>query len=75
MFMLTQSGIEMNPKKCEAILSMRSPVSVKEVQQLAGRMTSLSRFIPKVGEKSISFFQCLKGNDLFMCTNECEEAF
>lgn len=54
--MLTQRGIEMNSEKCEAIFSMRSLVSVKEVQQLAGRMTSLSRFISKVGERSASFF-------------------
>jgi len=50
-FMLTQRGIEMNPEKCEAILSIRSLTSVKEVQQLAGRMTSLSRFILKEKEK------------------------
>jgi len=74
-FMLTQRGIEMNPEKCAEIFSMRSPVSFKEVQQLAGTMTSLSRFILKVGERSVSFFQCLKGNDRFMWTNECEEAF
>jgi len=55
-FMLTQRGIKMNPEKCVTILNMRSPTSVKEVQQLAGRMTSLSRFIPKAGEKSVSFF-------------------
>jgi len=50
-FILTQWGIEMNLEKCEAILSMRSLTSVKEVQQLEGRMTSLSRFIPKEKEK------------------------
>ena len=74
-FMLTQREIEMNPKKCEAILSMRSPVSIKEVQQLAGRMTSLSRFIPTASERSVSFFRCLLGNDRFTWTEESEEAF
>jgi len=55
-FMLTQRGIEMNPKKYAAILNMRSPTPVKEVQQLAGRIASLSRFIPKEGERLVSFF-------------------
>jgi len=31
-FLLTERGIEANPEKCVAILAMRSPISVKEVQ-------------------------------------------
>jgi len=31
-FMLTERGIEANPDKCAAIIAMRSPTSVKEVQ-------------------------------------------
>jgi len=65
----------MNPEKCATILNMRSPMSVKEVQQLLGRMASLSRFIPKAGKRSVSFFQCLRGNDRFIWTKECEKAF
>jgi len=41
-FMLTQKGIEINPNKCMAIMNMRRPSSVKEVQQLTRRMISLS---------------------------------
>ena len=50
-FMLTERGIEANPDKCAAIIAMRSPTSVKEVQQLTGRMTALSRFVSAGGEK------------------------
>lgn len=64
----------MNSEKCATIINMRSLTSVKEVQPLTGRLTSLSRFIPKAGEKSLSFFQCLMGNNHFLWT-ECEEAF
>ena len=35
-FLLTERGIEANPEKCAAIIAMRSPISVKEVQQLTG---------------------------------------
>ena len=35
-FMLTHRGIEANLDKCQVILNMRSPNSVKEVQQLLG---------------------------------------
>jgi len=45
-FMLTQIGIKMNPEKCMTIINMRSLTYVKVVQQLIGRLASLSRFIP-----------------------------
>jgi len=50
-FLLTERGIEANPEKCAAILSMRSPISVKEVQQLTGQMAALSRFVSAGGDK------------------------
>ncbi|RDX72752.1 Retrovirus-related Pol polyprotein from transposon opus, partial [Mucuna pruriens] len=42
-FMLTERGIEANPDKCQAIIDMRRPQGVKEVQQLMGKITALSR--------------------------------
>jgi len=74
-FLLTERGIEANPKKCVAIISMRSPILVKEVQQLTGRMTALSRFVSAEGDKGYPYFQCLKRNSRFVWTRECEEAF
>nr|KYP55843.1 Retrovirus-related Pol polyprotein from transposon opus [Cajanus cajan] len=41
-FMLSARGIEANPDKCRAVIDMRSPQNVKEVQRLAGRLTTLS---------------------------------
>nr|KYP69461.1 Retrovirus-related Pol polyprotein from transposon 17.6 [Cajanus cajan] len=74
-FLLTHRGIETNPDKCSAIINMRSPSTVKEVQQLAGRMAPLSRFLSRSADKVLSFFQFLKKNDRFTWTTECEEAF
>jgi len=51
-FMLTQCGIEANPEKCNAIIEMRSPNSVKEVQHLIRRLTAISRFLPKLAEQT-----------------------
>ncbi|WJX63867.1 hypothetical protein P8452_48702 [Trifolium repens] len=42
--MLTNRGIEANLDKCQAIIDMRSPTSIKEVQQLTGRIAALSSF-------------------------------
>ena len=74
-FMLTERGIEANPDKCTAIIAMRSPTSVKEVQQLTGRMATLSRFVSAGGEKGYPYFLCLKRNSRFAWTDECETAF
>nr|KYP66302.1 Retrovirus-related Pol polyprotein from transposon 17.6 [Cajanus cajan] len=38
-------------------------------------MASLSRFLSKLAYKALPLFQCLKKNDRFAWTNECEEAF
>jgi len=55
-FLLTERGIEANLKKCAAILAMRSPISVKEVQQLTGRMTAVSKFVSAGGDKGHPYF-------------------
>jgi len=44
-FMLTHRGIKANPE-------MRSPNGLKEIQRLIGRLTSLSRFVPKLAERT-----------------------
>nr|XP_025607235.1 uncharacterized protein LOC112698023 [Arachis hypogaea] len=74
-FMLTSRGIEANPEKCKAILNMTSPKTIKEVQQLAGRIAALSRFLPAVSNRSHLFFQTILKNKQFQWTPECETAF
>jgi len=69
-FLLTERGIEVNPEKCVAIISMRSPISVKEVQQLIGRMVALSRFVSAGGDKGHPYFQCLKRTNRFVWARE-----
>jgi hypothetical protein len=74
-FMQTRRGIEAHPEKSQARINMRNPTSVKEVQQLIGRITALSRFLSCVGEKSCHFFAALKKGERFTWTEQCEEAF
>ncbi|XP_025630274.1 uncharacterized protein [Arachis hypogaea] len=74
-FMLTSRGIEANPEKCKAVLNMTSPKTVKEVQQLAGRIAALSRFLPAVENRSYHFFQTFSKGKKFTWTDECENSF
>ena len=59
-FMVSQRGIEANPKKVQAIINMTSPKTVKEVQKLTGRITALNRFISRATDKCLPFFKTLK---------------
>nr|KYP61744.1 Retrovirus-related Pol polyprotein from transposon 297 family [Cajanus cajan] len=74
-FMLSIRGIEANPDKCQAIVNMRSPHNVKEVQRLAGRIASLARFLPCMADKSRPIMSLLKKATKFQWIEECESAF
>nr|KYP56876.1 Transposon Ty3-G Gag-Pol polyprotein [Cajanus cajan] len=74
-FMLSNRGIEANPEKCQAILDMKSSGTLKEVQKLAGRLTSLSRFLPCLAEIAQPILLLLKKKERFRWTQECEESF
>jgi len=54
-FMLTERGIEANLDKCDAIIGMRSPTNIKEVQQLTGHMVALSCFPSASGDKGYPY--------------------
>jgi len=71
-FLLTERGIEANPDKCATIIEMSFPATVKEVQQLTGRMAALCRFLSASGDKAYPYFQCLKKNNRFVWTSKCE---
>ncbi|XP_016205112.1 uncharacterized protein LOC107645570 [Arachis ipaensis] len=74
-FMITQRGVEANPEKCQAILQMRSPGCIKDVQRLTGRLTALSRFLGASAAKTLPFFNLMKKGIAFEWTPTCEEAF
>ena len=64
-FMLTHRGIEANPDKCKAITEMRSPSNLKEIQQLLGWLTALSRFVPRLAERIRPIAQMLHKSSKF----------
>jgi hypothetical protein len=44
-FLVSARGIEAKPEKIQAILTMGKPAKLHDVQKLAGRVTTLSRFV------------------------------
>ncbi|KAM1360209.1 hypothetical protein ACFX2F_047093 [Malus domestica] len=75
-FMISQRGIEANPKKIKAILDMKEPVTSKDFQSLTGKVAALTRFISKAINRCAPFFKALKGNKKYITlTDKCAEAF
>ena len=59
-FMVSHRGIEANPEKIKAILDMKPPQNIKEVQSLTGRVVAFNRFVSKATDKCLPFFRVLK---------------
>jgi hypothetical protein len=69
-------GIEANPEKIQAILTMGKPTKLHDVQKLAGRVTALSRFVARLGEKAQPFYALMKkSDDKFEWTEEADIVF
>jgi hypothetical protein len=74
-YMVSSWGIDANPKKVEIIENLQSPQTRKEIQKLVGMMATLSRFVSKLGERSMSFYMLLRKADGFQWDGQAAAAF
>ena len=65
-YIMSERGIEANPKKIMAISNMGSICNVKGVQRLTGYLAALSRFISRLGERGMPLYKLLKRTDTFV---------
>ena len=72
-FMVSHRGIEANSEKIKAILDIKPPQSIKEVQSLTRLVAAFNRFVSKTIDKRLPFFKVLKKE--FEWTDECQRAF
>jgi hypothetical protein len=73
-FVVSKRGIEANPKKISAIMDTGPIKNLKGVQCVTGCLTALSRFIARLGERSLPLYKLMKKSDYFMWTLEAQEA-
>jgi hypothetical protein len=62
-FLVSIRGIEANPEKIQAILTMGKPTKLHKVQELAGRVVALSRFVARLGERALPFYALMKKSE------------
>ena len=72
-FMVSQRGIEVNPKKIQAIMELTPLKTVKEVQSLYGKVAALNGFVLRAMNKCLPFFRILKKS--FEWITGCQQAF
>jgi hypothetical protein len=60
--LVSTKGIEANPDKIRAITQMQPPQIRKDVPKRTGHIASLNRFIVKLAERSLTFFDILRGS-------------
>ena len=73
--LVSRRGIKANPEKVKAIEDMSPQQTLTEMQNLAGCVTSLGRFISNLGERALPFFQLMKKKGPFEWTPEADTVF
>jgi hypothetical protein len=73
-YIISQRGIEPNPKKVSALDRMGPIRDQKGVQKVLGCLATLSHFISRPGEKGLPLYRLLKKHERFSWTIEAQEA-
>src|SRR4051812_22865727 len=72
-YIVSERGIEANPKKINAVMTLQKLDSVKGVQRLTGCVAALSRFISRLGEKAILLYRLLRKTERFVWDVDADE--
>ena len=74
-FIISDKGIEVNNDKIKAVLELKSPRNVKEVQKFLGFINYYRKLIQDLAIIAAPLYKLLKTGANFAWSNECEEAF
>lgn len=73
-YIVTQRGIEANPKQINPIIDLSFPKNTREVQRLTRRIATLNSFISRSTDKCLLFYQFLRANRKFEWDAKCKGA-
>ncbi|XP_033114342.1 uncharacterized mitochondrial protein AtMg00860-like, partial [Anneissia japonica] len=71
----SEAGIELDPKKVEAIVSMKAPCNVSEVRSLLGMTNYCARFIPNYSTITAPIRQLTHKDKVFTWHKKQQSAF
>ena len=73
-YIVSQHGIEANPKKVSTVAKMGPNRDIKGVQKVTSCLAALDRSISRLGEKALLLYRLLKKVERFTWTIEAKEA-
>jgi hypothetical protein len=73
-FVMSECDIEANPENFSAIIDMGPIQNLKGVQRVMGCLAALSRFITRLGERSLLLYYPMKKSNHFTWMSEAQEA-
>jgi hypothetical protein len=73
-FVMSERVIKANLEKISAIMDMGPIMNLKGIQRVTGCLAALSRFIARLGERSLPLYKLMKKSDHFTWTLEAQEA-
>ena len=74
-YIVSAKGIEVDPEKVQAIVTMQPPKNLSQLHSLQGRLQSVSRFISQLAEKCVPFTHLLHKDIIFKWDDQCQKAF
>ena len=74
-FVVSQKGIEVDPKKVNAILEMPKPCTEKQVRGFLGNLNYIARFILQLTATYEPLFKLLRKNESICWNDDCQEEF
>jgi hypothetical protein len=69
-FVMSERGIEVNPEKISTIIDMGPIKNLKGIQRVTSCLTALSRFIARLGQRSLPLYKPMKKSIHFSWTPE-----
>ena len=74
-FVVSQKGIEVDPKKVKAVLEMPEPCTEKQVWGFLGHLNYIARFISQLIATYEPLFKLLRKKQSVHWNDDCQEAF
>ena len=73
--MVSKDGIQIDPLKISAILSLLAPTNLLKLQSLQGKANFLRRFVCNFAEKTHGYMRLLKKDTPFYWDDQAQQAF